>query len=260
MAAKKNRRSKQKKKGVLRRLFSALFWLLILVTLLLAGTYFFGSVELRSEIERRTAISLYSIRDTSWVPGPLADFLATLEDQVPNTEIFVVDAEEAGRDGSEFIAGIPRGDANLTLLRRGSHSTLYDEHRRIVSVAARIADTDNKDYPMQWDNEVWSALIQTLAQNYPKRFEEIWLYTGPIYPAKGSAKPMGFYAIAFDMTEGGGLRAISFQVPGNALNSDLSTYLSSISAIEKATSLRFVPDLQIGTQQSLSNWKESRIW
>ena len=264
MAAKKKRRaskrSKQRKKGVTERILSTLFWLVLISVGLLAGAYFFGSVELRTEIERRTTSILYSMRDAGWMPKPLGDLLATLEDQVPDAEVFVVDAEEAGRDRSHFIAGIPRGIKNLAVAHQESRSTLYNKARKTVCIAARIKGSDLHEYPVQWDHEIWSGLVQMLARDYPQRFEEVWLYTGPIYSENASGKPNGFFAIAFDITDSGGLRAISFQVPANASTRDFSTYLTTISTIEQATQLRLTPQLEIGTQQSLSTWKESRIW
>ncbi len=122
--------------------------------------------------------------------------------------------------------------------------------------------------PMRQDfaTGVWQELSQELYVNYPKRFGEVWVYTGPIYtrdslilPSKLKV-PVQYYAIAFDLTDAGGLRAIAFIVPKNASDPQLDTYLSSIGAIEAATGFNFMPDMEFDARETLRKWVSPQLW
>ena len=112
----------------------------------------------------------------------------------------------------------------------------------------------------------WHALTKELFVNYPKRFGELWVYVGPIYgentqilPSRLKV-PTHYYAIVFDLTEAGGLRALAFIVPGNASNTHLGSYISSIGTIEEATGLKFTPELEFDAQETLRTWVSPRLW
>lgn len=112
----------------------------------------------------------------------------------------------------------------------------------------------------------WKEVIRQFSMRYPKRFGEIWLYLGPVYApehsklASGVAIPDAFYAIAFDLTEAGGLRSLSLLVPADASGNHLAPFISSISEIERRTGLRFVPGVDAGARESLVQWVSPTLW
>ena len=122
-----------------------------------------------------------------------------------------------GRRGSRqrpvaLHRGHPRGIKNLAVAHQESRSTLYNKARKTVCIAARIKGSDLHEYPVQWDHEIWSGLVQMLARDYPQRFEEVWLYTGPIYSENASGKTERFFCNRFRYHRQ--RRATSYQFPG----------------------------------------------
>lgn len=114
---------------------------------------------------------------------------------------------------------------------------------------------------------IWSRVIQEIAINYPARFGETWVYVGPVHKQEGSKlssgvpTPDALYAIAFDLTDSGGLRAIAFFIPTDAASSDsLEDYIVSISTIEKATGLSFLPELGFDVKDLLLNAVSPTRW
>lgn len=114
--------------------------------------------------------------------------------------------------------------------------------------------------------DVWRPLLRQLSIEYPRRFEEVWLCLGPVYRnqasklASGLLLPDAYFAIVFDQTDAGALRAISFLIPADASRNDPARLLSSIEKIESLTGLQFLPDLRPHTRQSLANWTARRLW
>ena len=72
--------------------------------------------------------------------------------------------------------------------------------------------------------------------------------------------PEGFYAIAFDLTETGGLRAIAFLVPQDAPDTKLRNYITSIAKIEKHTGLQFLPDVDYHAREVLGSNVSPQLW
>ena len=112
----------------------------------------------------------------------------------------------------------------------------------------------------------WQELAQELYHNYPRRFGEVWVYSGPVYtansptlPAKLSV-PTHFYAIAFDLTEAGGLRAIAFMLPNHASDRRLERYICSIGEIESVTGLNLMPEMAFDARETLLKWVSPQLW
>jgi endonuclease G len=113
---------------------------------------------------------------------------------------------------------------------------------------------------------LWQRLIQEVTVTYPKRFGEIWIYLGPVQREQSSKLdsgvpiPDGFYAIAFDLTETGGLRAIAFLVPQDAQDTSLRNYITSIAVIEKYTGLQFLPEVDYHAREVLGSSASPQLW
>ena len=121
--------------------------------------------------------------------------------------------------------------------------------------------------PSPFIEGLWQEATRTLTQDYPKRFDEVWIYSGPIYDsssgklASGIRKPSAIYCIAFDLSETGGLRAIAFVLPTNAPTEiSLKDCISSIAAIEQASGLSFLPEIGFDARDLLLNWVSPQLW
>ncbi len=113
---------------------------------------------------------------------------------------------------------------------------------------------------------VWKKVIHEFTQRYPKRFGEVWVYLGPVYRPDSSnfgsaiSLPDAFYIIVFDITDEGGLRALTLLIPTDAENKNLNDYLSSIAEIEKLTGLQFLPELDFSIRETIVEYISPTVW
>jgi endonuclease G len=115
-------------------------------------------------------------------------------------------------------------------------------------------------------NGLWARLMEELTESYPRRFGQVWVYLGPVMHKKSSKLstgipiPDGFFAIAFDLTDTGGLRAIAFLVPQDGTDKKLGHYISSIARIEELTGLKFLPDVDFNAREVLGASVSPQLW
>ncbi|MFT4901277.1 MAG: endonuclease G [Lentimonas sp.] len=121
--------------------------------------------------------------------------------------------------------------------------------------------------PQSFVDGIWQQAILTITEEYPRRFDEVWIYTGPIYKAdsaqlaNGILAPEAIYCIVFDLTDSGGLRAIAFTLPTTAgAATSLQDCRSSIASIERATGLSFLPEIGFDARDLLLNWVSPQLW
>ena len=140
----------------------------------------------------------------------------------------------------------------------GQHGARGASDAQLATNYAPMADS--------FADEVWAKAMRELTLRYPKRFGEVWIFLGPIYH-QGNAKlpsgipfPDSFYAIALDLTDEGGLRALALRIPSTAESKDLNKYLTSISEIEAATGLQFLPELDFSIRDTLGNYVSPSVW
>ena len=113
---------------------------------------------------------------------------------------------------------------------------------------------------------LWQRLIYEITVTYPRRFGETWIYLGPVMRTQSSKIdsgvpiPDGFFAIVFDQTEAGGLRAIAFLLPQDATDTKLRNYITSIAQIEKHTGLQFLPEVDYHAQEVLGSAVSPQLW
>src|SRR5690606_36277568 len=69
------------------------------------------------------------------------------------------------------------------------------------------------------NRQIWRDLEQRIIRRYTKRFSEVWIVAGPVYPDKKSERlgdrvaiPEACFAIVLDEHEKG-LRALAFLIP-----------------------------------------------
>ncbi|MDQ8195454.1 DNA/RNA non-specific endonuclease [Coraliomargarita sp. SDUM461004] len=133
---------------------------------------------------------------------------------------------------------------------------------------AKDAQLATNHFPMSeaLASGVWKKAMHELTQRYPQRFGEVWIYLGPVYSnnslklASGILVPDAYYAIALDLTNAGGLRAMALLIPSDAESKNLNDYLTSITQIEKQTGLQFLPELGFSIRDTLGNYVSPSVW
>ena len=112
----------------------------------------------------------------------------------------------------------------------------------------------------------WQRLMEEITIHYPKRFGEVWICLGPVMGKEsatlksGRLIPSGFYAIVFELTDAGGLRAIAFWVPHDATDTQLENYITSISKIESYTGLQFLSEIDYHAREVLRSTVSPHRW
>lgn len=336
MASKRAKKKTAKKSAAPRRRASAkaksrIPWLwrfalsLPLLALILSGLYYFGSSNIRAQMERIAMATLNSPRTHGSMPAPIARLLDIPYDWIPSSAGMVVEGGELGRDPDyPFLAGMPNSRRPLRPLRQPSYINLFDERTRLTSCIALRLDDSNRQKSHapdslkidareprltaeamtlgKWQPQPiapakaligqhgargasdaalatnyapmteafadgpWQKAMRQLTERYPTRFGEIWIYLGPVYRtdsaklASGIAIPDAFYAIALELTDAGGLRALALLIPSDARSRDLSDYLTSIAQIETLTGLQFLPELDFSIRDTLGNYVAPRVW
>ncbi|MFA6931157.1 MAG: DNA/RNA non-specific endonuclease, partial [Lentisphaeria bacterium] len=114
---------------------------------------------------------------------------------------------------------------------------------------------------------LWKTLEMREAINYPARFREIWVLTGPLFRSdmpkvlpSGIPIPDAFYKIYLDELNGK-IRATAFLFEQDDNSKEaLGKRLCSIDHIEKLTGLDFFPELDEAVQQELESNVAARAW
>ncbi|NBB80303.1 MAG: hypothetical protein GVY36_12815 [Verrucomicrobia bacterium] len=242
---------------------------LLLAGGLVAGLYYFGSFETRAKMESLALKWTQPLRIHPSTPAPVAAWLDALHDSMPTSTGFTVEGGELGRDpDSPFIAGIPRAEDPVQLARWSDNvRILRDGSGRSVCIALRLdALTSGAGTAVALPEEIdldhaaWQQMLHRFTLRYPKRFEDVWIYLGPIGGSAASSRPSAHYAIVFDITGIGGLRALALRIPSDAEGRRLGDYITSISKIEQSTGLRFLPELDFSLRGALSGHVSPRLW
>lgn len=112
----------------------------------------------------------------------------------------------------------------------------------------------------------WKDIEMRAAVNYPSRFQEVWVITGPIYSEEsqltdtGIRIPNACYKIFADETEGK-LRLQAVIIPQQVSPSaPLESYLVTVDDIERLTGLDFFPELDDFAEQKLEASFAKRLW
>jgi endonuclease G len=113
---------------------------------------------------------------------------------------------------------------------------------------------------------LWQDLEQRIATNYPARYGEVWVLTGPVVgpaPARLQGRvavPVAFYKIIVDEQDGR-LRTLAFLVPQEApTHAEPGRYLTTIAEIEARTGLDFLPALEDAAEREVEQRRAGRVW
>lgn len=117
------------------------------------------------------------------------------------------------------------------------------------------------------NRRVWRDLEARIIRRYSRRFETVWVITGPVYPQNnptllpsGVKIPEACYKILID-EHPQGLRALGFIIPQNVSgNEDPEQFLVSIREIEQRTGLNFLSALPEDVQDAIETWTPRRVW
>jgi endonuclease G len=118
------------------------------------------------------------------------------------------------------------------------------------------------------NRNVWRNLELRVAKRYTKRFDEVWIITGPIYYRPTHVKrlnghvavPDAFFKIIFE-ERAEGVRAEAFIIPQDVNSEErLQSYLVSIDTIETLTQLNICPQLSDKVQAELEANPAKRVW
>ena len=174
-------------------------------------------------------------------------------------------------DSIQADARIPRLSAQaMTLGEWLPHpiapaKALTGQHGGRGAIDAQLA-TNYAPMTKTFADGVWKKVMYEFTQRYPKRFDEVWVYLGPVYLTESSklgsgiCLPDAFYVIALDLTDEGGLRALALLIPTDAESKNLNDYLSSIAQIEKLTGLQFLPELNFSIRDTIGNYVSPIVW
>lgn len=99
------------------------------------------------------------------------------------------------------------------------------------------------------NQKVWARIEQPEANEYPDRFAEVWIITGPIFDADIQRLPSGVeipdaaFKVIVDEVDGVP-RMLAFFVPQNVQGDELpQRYLTSVDVVEKESGLDLFPYL-----------------
>jgi len=318
------RKGAESKSAARKPILTKLRFLLVLGVVALIASYYFGSFALRAQIERAAIQAIHALRSPEWLPRPITSLLNKAYDTIPGSEGLVVDGGELGYEETPLIAGLPRSDSPVRVLRNKSYINLFNEKdRQTTCTAFKLSGRDRQDAPIPDDffedprikqlrardlslgywqpqtiapaqalaaefgavgaNEaglvtnlapmsaafssgLWQRLMYEITVTYPQRFGETWIYLGPVMRTQSSKLdsglpiPDGFFAIVFDLTATGGLRAIAFLLPQYATDTRLHNYITSIAQIETLTGLRFLPEVDYHAQEVLVEAISPQLW
>ena len=117
------------------------------------------------------------------------------------------------------------------------------------------------------NRQVWRDLEQRIIRRYTRRFDEVWVITGPIYPERGKqrlqgrvAVPEACFKIILDEHDSG-LRALAFIIPQDVSGrEDPAQFLTSIREIEARTGLNFLAALDQAVQDAIESHTNRRVW
>lgn len=115
------------------------------------------------------------------------------------------------------------------------------------------------------NRQMWKDLEMREIKRYTKRFETVWVITGPIYSQLAAprfnkiAVPESFFKIIIDEYNGG-YRAVALVISQKPGTESLRHFLTSIDYIEERTGLDFFPNWTPVNQEKLEAKAESRVW
>ena len=198
-------------------------------------------------------------RNPAWAAYRLSD-VGNLPKPAPRPDKFEVDRRTAARVSPDDYTG--------TGYDRGHLAPNYAIATRFGDVAQRETFLMSNISPQlhALNAGLWQELERKIATSYPARYEEVWVFAGPIFGAQpprlrnGVLVPEAFFMIILDEQEGK-LRTLAFIVPQQVpADASLGSYLTSVTEIQRRTQLDFFRELEDGSEGLVEQHQASRVW
>ncbi len=194
-----------------------------------------------------------------WAAYRVAD-LARIPEAPKRPEKFEADRRTAARVGPEAYSG--------SGYDRGHLAPNYAIATRYGAAAQRETFLMSNIAPQRHalNAGLWQELERRIATNWPARYGEVWVLTGPVFgpqPAKlkgGVEVPEAFFKIVIDENEGR-LRTLAFLVPQETpADADPARFLTTIAEIQRRTGLDFLAELDDAAEQAVEAARAEKVW
>lgn len=171
-----------------------------------------------------------------------------------------------------------RGGTNFdfarTMLERGHMARDADvEAWGFSAVAQAVLMSNMVPQRKSRNHAVWSLLENEHRRVVVDEVDEfdistVWLTAGPVYfpdqdiqrLPSGTSRPHATYKLVAWHKQDGSVAARAYLIDQNATNTELTTYLRSVDAVERLTGLDFFPDLSDDTEDLLEGEEHSTLW
>lgn len=119
------------------------------------------------------------------------------------------------------------------------------------------------------NRKVWQRLEEVEVGEFTKYFDEIWVFTGPIFDEKitrlSSSSfieiPDAFYKIYIGVSKNKAPKSLAFIMPQSVKgNESLMKFVTTIDKVEEKTGLDFLPLLESKIEAKVEKSKESKPW
>jgi endonuclease G len=194
----------------------------------------------------------------AWVAYRMRD-LPKLPPAPPRPDKFVTDRRTAARVSSHAYSG--------SGYDRGHLAPNYAIATRYGAAAQEETFLMSNIVPQRHrlNAGLWRELEARIATNYPARYEEVWVLTGPIIGAQprtlrgGIPIPEAFWLVVVDEHEGR-LRTLAFIVPHEGAAATAARYVTSIDEIERRTGLDVLPELDDASESAIEQRAATAVW
>lgn len=194
-----------------------------------------------------------------WAAYRMQD-LARIPEAPKRPERFETDRRTAARVGPEAYSG--------SGYDRGHLAPNYGIATRYGAAAQKETFLMSNIAPQRHalNAGLWQDLERRIATNWPARYGEVWVLTGPVFgtqPAKlkgGVEVPEAFFKIVIDENEGR-LRTLAFLVPQETpATADPARFLTTIGEIQRRTGLDFLAELEDAAEQAVEAARAEKVW
>ena len=119
------------------------------------------------------------------------------------------------------------------------------------------------------NQETWRQLEELEADRFTKKFQTVWVYTGPVFDKekerlKSDVRieiPDAFYKIYIGLNPGESPKALALVIPQDVYPGlELAAYLVSIDDVEIITGLDFLPDMDDKDEAYLERFLAKELW
>ncbi len=117
------------------------------------------------------------------------------------------------------------------------------------------------------NRELWQRIEEIELDHYARRFEKIWVLTGPVFDSEqnflesGVEIPDAFFKLLLDIDRAGNPRVLAFLVPQNVKGSEpLGNFVVTVDEVENLTGFDFYKLLPDEIEQQLERSRPDKFW